>query len=98
MDFSSLTFAWADTIHQPELGAYLTPGHPWLPAAVLEPFGCPGDWGVTKCAPGTPQGPASLREEQGLSQNRQQEQGSRIPTTSPGSSPKPPAPAEQGRA
>lgn len=87
MDFSSLTFARADTIHQPELGAYLTPGHPWLPAAVLEPFGCPGDWGVTKCAPGTPQGPASLREEQGLSQNRQQEQGSRIPTTSPGQLP-----------
>lgn len=98
MDFSSLTFARADTIHQPELGAHLTPGHPRLPAAVLEPVGCPGDWGVTKQTPGTPQGPVGIGEEQGLSQNRQQERGSRIPTTSPGSSPKLAARAEQGRA
>lgn len=53
---------------------------------------------MTKCAPGTPQGPVSIGEEQGLSQNRRQERGSRIPTTSPSSSPEPPAPAEQGRA
>lgn len=53
---------------------------------------------MTKRAPGTPQGPAGIGEDQGLSQNRRQEWGSRIPTTSPGSSPKPAAPAKQGRA